>query len=240
MNLSYAILFCCAANLAGQDVLGRTRAGYGALKTYSDTGTVTVEMKSAGAPMLVEKYRFQTAYKAPRQFYFEFNKDDKAGPYRLVVWGDGESFHRWWSTTGIEEDYPRGQGATAFVNSLYPTKNSIMQIPPLLFSKAGLLGTITNFVDGEAAGAEAIGGRKCTKFSGISRDVYSATGKEVNIRRTTIWIDDATGLIRQVLEDTPKGTVAGSVHRVTTTFDPKPNSALDDARFRFAAPSAQQ
>jgi hypothetical protein len=33
---------------------------------------------------------------------------------------------------------------------------------------------------------------------------------------------------------------AGTVMRVTTTFEPRANPTLDDAGFRFAPPSSQQ
>jgi outer membrane lipoprotein-sorting protein len=38
----------------------------------------------------------------------------------------------------------------------------------------------------------------------------------------------------------PRGSPAGSVNRVTTTFDPKPNPTLDDGHFRFTVPDGQR
>jgi len=220
------------------DVLARSRATYASLKSYSDTGTVDVEFGPASAP-LRERHAFRTHYRAPRHFYFEFNEDKRAGGERFVIWSDLDAFHTWWSTTGIENSYPKGQGAAAFTQGVLPTKNSLLQMAPLLFPNAGLTGTLTEFAEASAAGNEDVGGRPCQKLVGIARSVYPATGHVTNVRRTTVWIDAETGLVRKVFEDTPRGTPAGNVGRVTMTFEPVANPALDDARFRFTAPASR-
>ncbi len=107
---------------------------------------------------------------------------------------------------------------------------------PLLFPNAGLTGTLTEFTNASVVGTEDVGGRPCQKLVGIARSVYQATGHVTNVRRTTVWIDAASGLVRKVFEDTREGTPVGTVGRVTTTFEPVANPALDDARFRFTAP----
>jgi outer membrane lipoprotein-sorting protein len=231
-----------AAPLVAQsdsDVLARTRAAYKALKAYSDTGTVDVEFGPAAAP-LRERHTFRTLYRAPRHFYFEFNEDQRAGGERFVVWSDADAFHTWWSTTGLENSYPKGQGAAAFALGAVPTKNALLQMAPLLFQEAGLTGTLTEFTEAAVAGTEDGGGRASQKLTGIARSVYPATGHVTNVRQTTVWIDAATGLVRKVFEDTPRGTPAGTVGRTTTTFEPVANPALDDTRFRFTAPSSSR
>ncbi len=45
-----------------------------------------------------------------------------------------------------------------------------------------------------------------------------------------------THLVRQVLEDTPTNAAAGTVDRITTSFEPKANPPLDDGAFRFDVP----
>jgi outer membrane lipoprotein-sorting protein len=234
------LVMLMASSAQAEDVLAKSRSKYAALKSYSDTGIVVTESSSSGGPKIIERHTFTTFYHSPRQYYFDFVKDPKVAKERLVVWGDGEAFHRWWSTVGSEDVYPRGQGTTAFALSGYQTKGSILQIAPFLFSQAGLQGTLTNFGDVEPAGFEDVDGAKCHKLVGVARDVYGATGKEVNVRRTTVWIDAQTLLLRRVLEDTPKGAVAGSVSRTITTFIPKANPSVDDKQFRFTVPSIQQ
>jgi hypothetical protein len=73
---------------------------------------------------------------------------------------------------------------------------------------------------------------------GVARSTYR-TGHEHNVRRTTIWIDQETLLVRKIFEDTPRGTPATSIMRVTTTFEPVLNPTIEDSRFRFVAPTGQ-
>jgi hypothetical protein len=217
---------------AADDALVRSRATYGALKSYADTGTVDYEYGPSNAP-LRERYTFKTVYRAPRHFLFDFTKGIPAG--RFVVWGDGEAFHTWWSATGIHDTHPRGSGSRAFVLSSQPTAGASVLITPLLFQGAGLVGTLEELRDVTEEGTDVIGGRKHHRLAGVARTRY-VSGNETNVRRTMIWIDAETLLIRRVFEDTPRGTVASSVSRLTTTFDPVANPPLDDGRFRFSPP----
>jgi len=230
----------CGSLFAADDVLARCRATYAALRSYADTGTVVTELGLSGAPTLKETHTFTTYYRGPRYYYFEFNKDKTAGGDRFVIWGDETALHTWWKTTGVDETYPPGKGAGAFAQAEYVTKGSASQIAPLLFSKAGLQGTLANLVDATVEGTEEVGGRRCHRLTGVSRDLYPATGREVRVRRTTIWIDAETLLVRSVLEDTPRDTPAGTILRVTTTFEPQANPTIEDARFRFAVPNSRK
>lgn len=228
-----------AAPSAADDVLARSRAMYTSLRSYADTGTVDVEFGSSGA-LIRERHTFKTHYRAPRHFYFEFNEDKSAGADRFVIWGDAEAFHTWWLTTGVEQTFPKGQGAGAFTQGVLPTKRSLMQIPPLLFAGAGLVGTVTELGEASVTGMEDVGGQRCHKLIGVAKSVYPATGHETNIRRTTIWIDAETLLVRKVFEDTPRGTPAGTASRYTTIFNPQANPTIEDSRFKFTVPSVQK
>jgi outer membrane lipoprotein-sorting protein len=113
-----------------------------------------------------------------------------------------------------------------------------VQVAPLLFPKAGLVGTLIEFGDASEDGIEKVGGRPCHKLVGVAQDQYGATGKVVNVRKTIVWIDVETLLIRKVSEE-PRDTPPGRVNRTTTTFEPHANPALDDAKFRFTVPGGQ-
>jgi hypothetical protein len=222
---------------ATQDVVVRSRTQYGALRSYADTGTVDAELGPTGQ-VIRERHTFKTYYRAPRHFYFDFTKHQNVD--RFVIWSDDAAFHTWWQATGVEHSYPKGQGAGAFVTGAAPTKNALMQIAPLLFASAGLTGTLTEFVDASDAGSDVVGGKACYRLIGIARSVYPATGHEHNVRRTTVWIDRDTLLVRKVFEDTPRGTPAGFVNRITTTFEPVVNLAVEDSRFKFVPPNLQK
>ena len=235
--LACTALFATTVPAAEEDILVRSRAAYAALRSYADTGTVDVEFGPVGGT-IKERHTFITYYRAPRLFFFDFTKHKNAD--RFVVWSDEEAFHSWWQTTGVENTFPKGQGATAFVTAAMPTKNAITQTAPLLFSQAGLVGTLTEFGDASVVGTEIVGGRKCHKLVGVARSVYPATERVTNVRKTTVWIDAETLLVRKVLEDAPRGSPAGTVLRVTTTFEPHADPKLEDARFRFVPPSLQR
>ncbi len=86
----------------------------------------------------------------------------------------------------------------------------------------------------ELDGTEVIGGRRCYRLIGRASDTYQATGKEVALRRMTIWIDSESSLIRQVREEAK--TLPGQVSRVTTTYQPNANPSIGMDRFNFTPP----
>jgi len=216
---------------AGDDVMTRVRAMYAALHSYSDTGVVLKQYATSQ-----ERHTFATSYKAPRLFHFDFQKD---GGDRFVIWSDEKAFHSWWKSTGVQEDYPRGQGMNAFLAAEYITAGSGLKIPALLFSGSGLQGAFANFAHPTLDGTEQIGGRKCYRLVGTAKDVYAGTKREVNVRQMTVWVDTESLLIRKVVEESPKGTTAATMVRTTTTFEPQANPSLEDSRFPFVAPVAK-
>jgi len=220
----------------GAAIWEQTLAAYAALQAYADSGTVDVVMGSVGQP-LRERHIFRTYFKKPRFYFFEFTKAANAD--QVVVWSDLDLFHSWWKTTGVATDYPKGRGAGAFTMSVTLTKGSIAVIAPLLFPSAGLVGTATQFNDPVDAGTEEVDGHQCHKLTGVAKDVYRITGYEVNVRKTIIWVDAQTMLIRKVFEDAPKGHTAGSLSTTTTTFQPHGNPTLADSAFTFTPPESQ-
>jgi outer membrane lipoprotein-sorting protein len=216
------------------DVLEQSRAKYAALKSYADTGTITTELTLPGnSDAAVERHSFTTFYRAPRQYFFEFKKDPNVGDERFVIWANTAEFNTWWSSTQVHDTYPQGQGAQAFALAAFPTKNSSMQLSPMLFAQAGLHGPIVDLKVLQADQVEQVSGHRCHKLVGEVGLAYG-TGTVTNVRPTTIWIDVDSLLVRKVLEDTPRGE--GGTDRVTTTFDPQANPQIDDSHFKFIPP----
>jgi outer membrane lipoprotein-sorting protein len=229
------VVTCAAAQAAfaapsADDILQRTRGMYTALKSYSDTGTVLFE-----APNISERHSFASRYQAPRSFYFDFKKAGNVDRY--VIWSDAEAFHTWWMTTGVEDEYPKGSGTGAFSQADYLTAGSALLIPTLLFSQSGLAGPLTNLKDGVLDGTEKVASHPCYKIIGTTRDVYTATGREVNIRKLTLWIDTESLLIRKIFEDTPKGSPVREFKHTTTAFEPQANPRVTAESFKFVAPA---
>lgn len=211
---------------AAEDILQRSRAVYAGLRSYSDTGVVLKEYGNT------DTHTFSTLFtRTPRGFLFDFRK---AGGDRYVIWGNPDAFHRWWKTTGTQEDFPNPSNVGVFITADFPTSGSAVKIPTLLYPNASLTGALTHFDDPEADGFEAISGHRCYRLIGTTRDVYTATGKEVNVRRLTVWIDAESLLIRRIVEE-PK-TRPGTINRTTTTFEPVANPAIDASRFKFEPP----
>lgn len=224
-----------ATSAATDDVFARSRVLYASLGSYADSGAVEHQYGQGGAGH--DRHTFRTYFsRAPRGFYFEFNKN--GGADRYVIWGDQEAFHTWWKTTGVKADYPNPHNTGAFSTADPQTAGSAMKIPPLLYAKAGLQGAVANLKDPTLQGTEEIGGRRSYRLVGKTGDLYGQTGREVNVRKVTVWIDAQSLLIRKVLEE-PKDTPPGYIERTTTTFEPQANPVVDQGRFRFTPPGGK-
>jgi hypothetical protein len=66
---------------------------------------------------------------------------------------------------------------------------------------------------------EDVAGQPCYRLHGLSKDFYGQTGRAVNARSITVWIDVQTHLVRQVREEMP--APADALNRITTTFEPQ-------------------
>ena len=232
------VVCCVAVSLTAyasaenaSEVLQKTRTTYGAMKSYADTGVVLNEYGSSSQ----DRHTFSTYFnRAPRHFLLDFRKQ---GGSQYVIWGDPDAFHTWWSTTGQQYDYPNPNNITAISGSSQNTGATSMKIPTLLYLKSALAGQMLELADPVLDGTEPIGNRRCYRITGRASDVYATTGKEVNVRRVTVWIDAESSLVRKVLEEWKP--LPGQRSRVITTFEPQVNPALDDSRFKFVAPEAK-
>ncbi len=108
------------------------------------------------------------------------------------------------------------------------------KIPTLLYGKSALAAALLNIADPVLDGTEELGGRRCYRLMGRVSDVYSATGKEVNIHKISVWIDAESLLIRKVLEEWK--ALPGQRSRTITTFEPQANPSLEDSRLKFVPP----
>lgn len=212
-------------------IMERTRTTYGALRSYADKGIVLSEFGASEK----ERHAFTTVFnRAPRHFILDFRKQ---GGDQFVIWGDPDAFHTWWKETADQSDYPNPSNVDAINLSDVTTVGSATKIPTLLYPKASLVGALSHFADAVLDGSEDIGGQPCYRLVGRTNDVYGATGKEVNFRKLTIWIDKTTMLVRQIREE--RKSRPGEVDRTTTTYEPQANPSLPDSRFTFKSPDSQ-
>jgi outer membrane lipoprotein-sorting protein len=228
-TLSVAVLSVAVARAqSADDILKKMRDTYAAMNSYADSGTVINEYGPSGR----DRHSFTTYFnRSPRHFLLDFRKQ---GGDQYVVWADPDAFHTWWKTTGQQTDYPNPNNVPAISQSGQNTKQAALKIPTLLYSKAQMGGDFNNFADEELDGTEEIGGRRCYRLLGRASDTYAASGKEVNTRKMTVWIDAESYLVRQILEEWK--AVGGSRTRLTTTYQPQANPSLEDNKFKFTPP----
>jgi outer membrane lipoprotein-sorting protein len=225
LSVCPSILGDAAQAQSAAEILQKTRSTYQELKSYSDAGTVVSEYGVSSE----DRHSFSTYFnRAPRHFLLDFRKQ---GGDRFVIWGDPDAFHTWWKTTVQQMDYPNPNNIAAISMSGQNTAGTALKIPTLLYGKSPLAAAMLNVANPVLQGSEEIAGRRCHKITGQASDVYTATGREVNVRAVTVWIDAESYLVRKVLEEWKP--LPGQRNRLITTFDPQANPALDEARFRF-------
>ncbi len=225
-----------AAQFDADAILAQAKAKYAALHAYTDSGTLVTTYRSPGAPAIVERFGFTTAYAPPRRFLFDFRRDPKFGAKRFVIWANGEEFNTWWSDSKVHDTYPQGQGATAFAMGSQPTDGAVLAIAPLLFAKAGLHGALTDVAQVKGSGVEAVDGHPCYKLTGTFGLAYG-TGNVRGARAETIWIDTQILLVRKLFQDTPEGTGGNIVSQIAVDFNPKENPQIPANAFTPAIPA---
>jgi hypothetical protein len=209
-------------------ILDHARAVYGAMTSYADSGTVSYEY----SPTAHDEHTFHTAFnRAPRHFLLDFRKGSGD---RIVITGDPDAFHAWWKATGQVTDYPNPKNTGAITLNEFPTNAVSTKIPTLLYAKAELPGALAHFVPERDGGLEPCGDKKCHRLEGDTSDVYAGTGKQVNVRKLTVWIESDTYLVRRITEEAP--APPGALNRTTTSFIPQANPTLADEVFRFTPP----
>jgi outer membrane lipoprotein-sorting protein len=224
-----------AAVAAAADVMTQSLAAYAALKSYADSGTVTDEYGAPDHPT-DDVNHFHTFMARPGRYFLEFLKHDNLD--RGVIWARPDSgLHVWYRSSASVTDYSPSNETTAFNLNEYSTRSTITVIAPLFFNKARLTGTVTEITGPEEVGMETIDGHPCHKIVGIAKQVYQ-TGYESDKRRTTVWVDAQTLLIRKIFEEWK--APPGSVNRRFITISPHANPALSDATFTFTPPDTQQ
>ncbi len=217
-----------SAPMTGASLLQRVQQTYAGLKTYSDTATIATAMALPGNPDLLRgSHTFSTKYTAPRQFKFDFRGGEGD---RLVIWSSGGPFSTWWKATGVTEEYPQGEGATAFATAQTPTSGGALMIPTLLFPGAALEGPLANIKDPELLDPETLDGRQMYRIKADVRVNHWSEGT----RPTTVWIDAETLLVRKVLEERPSTT--DLTDTITTTITPQANIDIPATEYQFTAP----
>lgn len=227
-----------ASRASAQDALGLEQdhpmrpvsERYQSLVSYRDTGTLETRYQWPGTPLVVEQHRFETAFRAPRSFFFRFDQDAASGGDAYVVWCDGGAFQSWWKATGVHTVHDNGQGAVAFYSGQSPTGDAVNLVAPHLFPEAMLYGPTWRLVDAEKGGRDDINGRSAWTVTASKR----VTGVQTEENRPTkLWIDDASGLVVRVVVEAEAGSPEGLIDSREFWLAPEVDPELADAVFTF-------
>ncbi len=212
----------------GAEIYKRVGNAYVTASTYSDEGTVTVELKPPGAAMIVERAAFRTRYSRPKRFLFEFRRE--GADESFVVWSPEARFNTWWSATGVHEEYREGEGAHAFGVSAAPTMNAVLVIAPMLFWDSGLEGPVRSMREPSLLGHEVIDGQCHYRIGARIRLNHWGDAD----RMTTLWVGTKDFLVRKIVEDTPSNAAGGQIERTTITMKPLVGAAIPASKFAFS------
>lgn len=219
------------------DLMTPVAATYARLSSYSDSGTIETSYRWPETPAVTELHRFETAFRAPRNFFFRFDQDPASGGDALVIWCDGGPFQSWWKATGVHDVYDGGRGAVAFFNGESPSKGAATLLAPHVFPQAGLFGATTKLIEPRDGGEDVLEGRPARRIVAGSRVTGVQTIEE---RPVTLWIDGETGLIIQALVEAETGSPEGLVDSRLFKLHPVADPDLADERFVFQPPEGGQ
>ena len=233
IGLVACTLFVASARAQSADeILKKMKDTYAALKSYADSGVVLDYPDFESSNPYVKagaRHPFTTYFsRSPRHFVLDYHACDTC---RFVVWGDPAAFHTWNKATGDQYDYPNPNNTGAMSGS-----PAISKVPTLLYAKAQLLSDFNYYEDVYLDGTEQIDGHRCYRLAGRAHDEYAATGRQVNVRKLTVWIDTETFLIRRIAQDSGR-VPGGSDHRIQmVNYQPQANATIEEANLKFTPP----
>ncbi len=232
------------SNQSEADALRRSKAVYGALKSYADTGTVIGDYGGFSSHSAFKTY-FRR--KDTVDFYFDYtlqydvySQNSSRLNYnnsRRVWWMRNRNLQTYNFETKEHRTYPSTANQAGSLNEPR-TKGASLLITELLFRSANLPGTILQIEESSDAGMEDVGGHACYKVIGVAA-AYYPSGQRTGVRQVTVWIDRDSLLIRKVFEDTPKNYGPDAISRVTFLLEPQANPTLDDSKFDVQIPGIQ-
>ncbi|MFN8573031.1 MAG: DUF2092 domain-containing protein [Gemmatimonadaceae bacterium] len=226
---------------SAEDMLARSAAAYAALQSYADDGTVTSDI-----PGVTDRYRFRTFFRRQsHDLFFDWQgvssytaavhfTTDLRG-HHTVIWMVNSDMQKYDAETGAVDQYPAGSNQTMVLTlaSSY-TRGVSTLIPSLLYTKADLLSTLRQIQEIRDDGRDVVDGQPCRRLVGVAADQYARTGRVLNVRQLSIWIDEHSLLIRKFVEEAPAD--AGSPRRLTILLHPEANPTLTDDKFQFKVP----
>jgi hypothetical protein len=210
---------------AAEKILAGMAEVYSGARSYQDEGVVTLVFINPNGRRRTEKKPFATKFVRPNLFRYEFWKrygDGEGENDHYVIWSDAapDRSRSWWTIT---PELREGPLASLIAAATGVSSSSSRTVPSLLMP--GPLGrsALTSLKDPREMGAEVVDEVLCDKIE----------GKDIRGNTSTVWIDQATGLVRKILSTSQ---IPGAVVEQTTTYRPRVNIEIAPEHFVFEPP----
>ena len=208
---------------------------YASCTSYHDTGLVTSVILTDGGRAGSER-PFATAFVRPNRFRFQFTDTGLGGDKaRYIVWSDGEAVLSWWDRQpGLRHP---GSIADALTPAAEISGGASVRVPGLLLPAALESGPLV--MAPERLANEVDRGVECVRITGKGRKtpylLPSGPNRNVQVldETVTLWIDNATHLLRKVEQ---RRTLETYRSETTTLYTPEINITVPAADLAFGAP----
>jgi len=197
-------------SLTGEQILERMATTYATCKSYRDSGVVTNDFN----PQHIEVKPFRTAFVRPDQFRFEY--DDATPEKPFIVWAKAGEVRTWWY---IKQGVKRQRSLEEGIAGATGVSGGAAHTIPTLLLPAQIGGRkLTSMTDLNRLPDEGLDNTPCFKLQGKFAD-----------RPTTLWLEKATYLIRQIVEET-------ELAKTTTVYRPEVDKDIPAKELEINAP----
>lgn len=209
--------------MTAQEVLKRMARTYAECRSYRDTGEVTSVFSAPGMEAQRVHESFSTAFVRPHRFRFEYQYRHSidGSPSTYVIWEEPERLATWWSLGHSVEQPATLSHAVARASGI--SSGASIRIPALLAPERVGGWKLTDLLDLQLAGLEAVDGMDCFRLEGR----YPL---DPPVR---LWIDSDSYLLRRVEE---RQVFDGFVAETVTTYSPATNLEIPDEELLFEPP----
>ena len=204
-----------------KEILKRVATTYAFCRSYQDSGVVETTFIQPDRNWR-ERKPFSTAFVRPNRFRFEFRSKigNGGGEDRYLVWREGSSVRTWWDLKpGVETPMSLD---LALAGATGVSDKSAHTVPALLLPEEIGGRRITDLLEPARIEDGLVGATACYRVVG-----------NLMTQATTLWIDKASFLIRQIDAKMDFGNFRT---KETTTYEPAIDVAVAESLLKFDPP----
>jgi outer membrane lipoprotein-sorting protein len=207
--------------LSVDQLIDATLASYTKAGSYRDTGVALTLEHEKGKWREAARIEFTTTFKRPSSLLMELHEKSPGHEERSLLWSDGKS-HRWWSS--FDKKTRNEDSLELALVALSGNSSGVSETVPALLMPYDdvkpVFGTMRRL---KLLPPEAVDGELCHRLEGAVEEGTTLT----------VWIDQRTYMIRQILEE---NVVEGERWQTLIVFKPLLNAPVEAADLRFAPP----